>query len=158
MESLVLRPQQGNILFLIYRPHKLPIFTSSKLNIVIEAFGKHSRNLAVSLYILLYSCILLILRPPTLVFSHFLDEKHDISLLWPNSNHVMLTVPCCEYLVIAVRSRSLLPLFIHSLPALGQQLPSLSCVCHFEVLCCLFQRATDNQHILVLQISMRVLA
>lgn len=69
----------------------------------------------------------------------------------------MLTIPCSEYLVITVRSRSLLPLLIQSLPALSQQLPSLSYVSHFEVLCCLFQRATDNQYILVLQISMRVL-
>ena len=70
----------------------------------------------------------------------------------------MLTIPRSEYFVITMRSRSLLPLLVHSLPALGQQLPSLSYVCHFEVLCCLFQRAANNQHVLVLQISMRVLA
>ena len=32
-----------------------------------------------------YKCVLLILRPPTLIFNHFHDEKQDISLLWPNT-------------------------------------------------------------------------
>ena len=32
-----------------------------------------------------FSCVLLTLCLPTLIFSHFLDEKQDIFLLWPNS-------------------------------------------------------------------------
>ena len=36
------------------------------------------------------------------------------------SNLAMLTIPCCEYLVVTVRSRSLLSLLVHLLSALGQ--------------------------------------
>jgi len=74
-----------------------------------------------------------------------------------NQSLISLTIPCCEYLVVSVRPGSLLPLCIHLLPALGQQLFSLSCTCYLKMLCCLLQRATHNQYVLVLQISMRVL-
>ena len=77
---LSIRSQQGNI---IYRPAHFYLIVPKYVplpNAVIEAFGKHSRNLAVSSYqqpifLCFYSCVLLILRPPALIFSHFQDEK-----------------------------------------------------------------------------------
>ena len=72
------RPQQGNILFLIHHMHRFPDSYILKTNnkyicsyhfhtvTVIEAFGQHNRNLAMSLhkqlhFAVFYKCVLLIL-------------------------------------------------------------------------------------------------
>ena len=66
------------------------VCTASAINDVIEAFGKHGRNLAMSSHEQLHFAVFLQSSfcahppcPPALIFSHFHDEKQDISLLWP---------------------------------------------------------------------------
>ena len=51
-----------------------------------------------------YSCVLLILRPPALIFIHFRDEKQDIYLLW---HKCIIPSQSCLY-------SSLLPRYVSS--------------------------------------------
>ena len=58
------------------------IRTSSTLNIVVETWLCSCLNSCLVLHF--YSCVLLILCLPALIFSPFQDKKKDIFLLWPN--------------------------------------------------------------------------
>ena len=79
-DILVFRPHTGNILFLIYR------YTTSALNTAMEPLEDTVETWlcpCINSCILLcfYSSVLLILCPHAMIFSHFQDEKQDISLL-----------------------------------------------------------------------------
>ena len=56
---------------------------------------QHSRNLAVSYIAVFPQLCFVILHLLTLIFSHFQDEKQNISLLWPNTlSHCRLLEQC----------------------------------------------------------------
>ena len=70
-------------------PQFIYVCTISALNTVTEAFGKHSRNLAMSLHKHLHLVVFLQLCFADFAPSctDFQDEKQDIFLLWPNNTH-----------------------------------------------------------------------
>ena len=96
--EILIRPQKGNILFLIHHPHRLPDSSTSQNTIhyymhrfrteyCCKSLWKTSRNLGISLYKKLHFAVFLQLcfvnSVPPLIFSHFQDEKQDVFLLWP---------------------------------------------------------------------------